>query len=736
MFRKLCQCFGVIISVFFSNVQAQDAFSLEDIFIHNKFAPRKLEQLKFIDAEHYIIQKNNYTNKTSVIKQHHLLNDNEEIIFDSKELQQRLGIQNALINDFEMIEKGVFIISLLSEQIYRYSRKAEVYFVNTTQNQWIKIADGKKVMYPTLSPDLSKMAYVLDNNIFIYHFKNQKTEQVTYDGLKNHIINGAADWVYEEEFLITNTIMWSDDSRQLAYLKFDESKVKEFSFDYYRNDYPVEFRYKYPRAGEEVSKVSAWIYKSKKQHVKVPVEGDYLPKMRWKDVSTLTLLTLNRSQNDMQVWNYNTLTRQKDLWYQETDKRYVELPDLFRIIGENILAVTSEKSGYNHLFFVDEEKNIEQITHGDFDIKDVLRIDLRDSIIVFSSFLPLPERQSVLIWDMKAQSVSYLTDTTGTSSVMMLGNGNFLEKFSNQQIRSKEAVKSLKTKISRILLEDVRAEDSVLVKKEFFWMPIDNYLLRAWKMLPPDFDSTQKYPVLFYVYGGPGSQTVLDEWGDSGDMWLNYMAQQGYIIVSVDNRGTAGRGADFEKMIYAKLGQYEAEDQIKAARYMASFPYVDFGKMSIFGWSYGGYVTLMSMMQKDSVFRGGISIAPVTDWRYYDAVYTERYMRTPVGNPAGYDKGSPVMQAERLRGELLLIHGTADDNVHYQHSLELVKKLVYYNKRFQLLTYPNGGHGIGGGRTLLQMYGTMTDFLMKIAREKKKEECASESEVEIPDTLD
>lgn len=714
-----------------TDLSAQSPFSLEDIFIRDKFSPKTIDQFKFIDGEHYITQENDTEHSTSKIWKHRLADEQKTEIFDSKVLKEKFTLKNAVIQKFEQIEDHIFLVGFQSESIYRYSSKAQYYFVDIRRNLWYNIAEGQKIMYPTLSPYQDKIAYVLDNNIYILNLKNLKTEQITKDGLYNHIINGASDWAYEEEFFVINTMCWSPDGHSLAYLKFDESKVKEYTIDLYRNDYPTTFRYKYPRAGEEISAVSAWIYSSKKQHIKIPLEADYLPKMRWKDSSTLTVMTLNRLQNDMQIRNYNIRTKEIKVWYQEQDKKYIELPDFFRILPEGQLAITSETSGYRHLYFVDEHNYSRQITSGQFDVKDILRIDLDDSVVVFSAHLPSPERKSVLLWDMKRQSLSYLTDTNGTVSVTMLGNGSFIEKFSNQQIRSRIAIKSLKNNISKILLEDVREEDSVLVKKEFFWMPVNDYVLRAWKMYPPHFDSTGKYPVLFYVYGGPGMQTVTNSWGNRQEQWLNYMANQGYIIVSVDNRGTESRGTDFRKMTYAKLGQYETEDQLAAIRYMNTLPYVDSSKISMFGWSFGGYLTLMCMMQKDSLLRGGISVAPVTDWRYYNAVYTEKYMRSPIANPVGYNKGAPVHLAENLTGELLLIHGTADDNVHFQNSLELIKKLVYHNKRFQMIPYTNGTHGIGGPRTQLQLYGTFTDFLMKIAKENNTESTVIECELPL-----
>lgn len=695
-------------------VLADVPLTLEDIFIEKKYQAKTLPQFQFVNSHQYILQENNSSNTNSIIFQYDLNSDEKVKLFESELLQDQFELKNAVISTFEILNPNIFLVGLNQEKLNRHSTQVQYYYVNLNLHQYVQIAEGQKIMYPTISPNLEKVAYVLENNIYIFHLNSQKTEKVTTDGQVNFIINGASDWVYEEEFGMTKSMFWSEDSKSLAYLKFDESKVKEFSIPIYKNGYPENITYKYPRAGEDVSVVSAWIYISKKRHFKIQMEATYFPLMKWKDSNTLALLTLNRLQNDLQVWKYDVRTHQNELWYREEDKRYVDLPKLFSILPDGELAITSERNGYNHLFFVNQKNHVQQITQGDFDVQEVLRIDLDDSLIVFSSHLPTPERTSVLTWNMKNNVLNYISDTTGTAKISMLGEGSFIENWSNQDVRSKISVKSVRLNTAQVLLEDKREEDSILVQKDFFWMPIEDYQLRAWKMLPPHFDSTQKYPVLFLVYGGPGSQKVLNEWGSNQNTWLNYMAHQGFVIVCVDNRGTGARGADFKKMTYAKLGQYEAEDQLKAIRYMNSLSYVDSNQLFMFGWSYGGYLTLMCMMQDQQLLKGGISVAPVTDWRFYDAIYTERYMRTPIANPVGYDKGSPVKLADKLKGNLLLIHGTADDNVHYQNSLELSKSLVQQNKIFQMNSYTNGRHGIGGAQTQLQLYTTITNFLLSL----------------------
>lgn len=717
----------LIFSICSYSGSAQENLTLEDIFLHQKLSPLPYQQLQFVNGEKYTFKEDDTSEHSSRIWLKSIAVDEKLLLFDSKVLKEKYGLDRAYIDNFQYVEDGVYLVHLKKETVYRYSYKSQVYLIKTASRQFIQLAEGQKIKSATLSPNNKKVAYVLDNNIFIYHIDNGKVEQVTRDGKWNHIINGATDWSYEEEFELVNSLRWSDDGEYLAYLKFDESDVKEFTIDYYRNDYPEKYTYKYPRAGEEISKVSAWVYKNKKNHVQIPISDDYIPRLRWKNDQTLALMSINRLQNHLKVHTYDVKTKKTSIWYEEKDKHYVDIPQLFSIVAGDQLAITSEKSGYNHLYVVDADGIEHQVTKGDFEIKDVLRLDMQDSLVVFSSHLPTPERESVLLWDMKSQSLQYLSDTSGVAQIQMLGGGFFQESFSNQYVRSKISIKSLQSNVSKVLHLDQRNEDSLGIKKEFFWLPIDDYVLRAWKMLPPDFDSTKKYPVIFYVYGGVGTQTVKENWGRNQQHWLKYMAYQGFVVVSVDNRGTYGRGADFKKMTYAKLGQLEVEDQIKSIQYVNQLPYIDSNNVFMFGWSYGGYMTLMSMVQKESLIKGGISVAPVTDWRFYDAIYTERYMRTPVGNDRGYQKASILTQAQNLSGELLLVHGTADDNVHYQNTLELTKKLVQHNKQFQMLSYPNGNHGIGGAKAQLHLYTAMTNFILRKIKETDfKEDCESQ----------
>ena len=693
---------------FLIELHARPTVTLEDIFTNRKFVPQKIEPFAFLDSIHGIIQKDG-RNSSIFIK--NIVTGRENKIFDSSTLAGFLNEENIQIDQFKFLDSGKYLIGVKEEKIYRHSTRATYFYVNQVDNNLVQIAAGRPIEIPTLSSDNRKLAYVLDNDIYILNLKNLKVKRITHDGKQGQIINGKGDWVYEEEFGVTNTLYWSPDNRNLAYLKWDESQVRTFSITQFNSDYPTLFTYKYPLAGEKVSQVCAWIYTDKGKSI--PIAGDfyYIPKITWKNNRELAILSLNRFQNELKVWAFDIHKKVKRLWYQESDKRYVEVPQMFRVLEGDLLAITSEKSGVNQLYFINEQGNEKQVTSNNYEVKDVLRIDLEDSSVQFSSYLPTPERESILSLDLKTQELSYLSDTTGVTTVSMLGDGYFLEKMSSQTCRAKISIKSLRNLTSLVLLKDIRTEDSILSKMNFVKFQVEDYTLNGWCIYPPDFDSTKKYPVLFYVYGGPGSQTVKNRWYSDLMMWLEYMAQQGFIILSVDNRGAGGRGAEFKKMTYAKLGQLESDDQLHVVKQVAALPYVDSARIAMFGWSYGGYLTLMCMAKSKGLISKGISVAPVTDWRYYDAVYTERYMRTPISNTIGYDKGSPVELAQDIFGSLLLVHGTGDDNVHYQNSMQLAKRLIYYDKIFQMSTYPDARHAIGGNRTHLQLYRTFTHFL-------------------------
>jgi dipeptidyl-peptidase 4 len=698
---------------------AQPAFSLEDIALYKKFEPNQLQGLHFVDENSWTtLEQSEGVSLVSQVVLYRSDSFDKKVLLHSGILSKVLSGNDLRVDSYQILGDGSFLLSRETESIYRYSTKAFYYYVHVPSQKVLPLFPDAKQMYPALSPDQSRIAFVVDNDLYAIELASGKTTRLTFDGQYNAIINGSADWVYEEEFSLTSAFKWSPDSKHIAYLKFDETEVKEFSMDYFRGDYPQPYRFKYPRAGEQNSLVSVWLVDLKKQKSKkVPLEAEYFPRIKWRNDGQLGIMSMPRFQNELSIHLYHPDTDQTQLLYREEDKRYIDLPTCFEFMPDGELAISSEQSGYNHLYLLDLSGREIYRTKGSFDIAAVKQINTTAAVAYLQIHGPTPERTSVIKWNFKTATMQYLTDTTGMADAKIFHRGAFIEYFNSGKVRNRVAVRHENREEVRYLLNDERAQDSILGTRQFFSIPVNGQDLHAWMLLPPNFDSAQVYPVLFFVYGGPGHQTVLNNFPKSYQLWLHYMAQLGYIVVSVDQRGTGGRGADFKKMTYTRLGQLEVEDHLAAAEWVGALPFADANRMAIFGWSYGGYMSLLNMMQEKKVFKAAISVAPVTHWRFYDTVYSERYMRTPIANPAGYERTAPTLLANQLEGDLLLVHGTADDNVHFQQSLELIKALHEAGKQYQFLAYPNKDHGIGGGKTRLHLYQAMTRFLEKALKE-------------------
>jgi dipeptidyl-peptidase 4 len=699
-------------ALFYSSY-AQPAFSLEDITIHRRFEPNELKGLNFIDEHSWITLEHVQVERPfSQVLLNRVHREQKEVLLNTELLAAVVSDNDLRVNSYQLLDKSAFLVSRKSESIYRRSSKAFYYYIDVSAGKVIDLFPGEKQMYPALAPDRSKIAYVVRNDLYYTDLQSGKIVRLTYDGRMNHIINGAADWVYEEEFDLTTAFRWSPDSRQIAYLKFDESAVKEFGMDLYYGNYPERTTFKYPRAGEQNSKVSVWLLDVKKRKpVRVPVEAEYIPRIKWRSDGQLGIMTLPRFQNELTIHLYHPANQSLSTLYSEVDKRYIDLPTCFEFMPDGELAISSEKSGFNQLYILDLSGQELYATSGDFDIAAVKQINMTDKTAYLQIFGPRPENKSVLKWNLESGAHHFITETNGIADARILANGAYVEDYSSQEVRKRIVMKNQISGAQRTLLEDYRANDSILGHKHFFSIPMEGYDLRAWMIKPPNFDSCNAYPVIFYVYGGPGSLTVQNSFPKSYNLWLHYMSQLGYIIVSVENRGTMGRGASFKKATYTRIGQLEIEDQFAAAEFIGALPFADAERMSIFGWSYGGYMSLLSLMQGKKIFKAAISVAPVTNWRFYDSVYSERYLRTPVANPAGYDRMSPNKLVNQMEGELLLVHGSADDNVHFQNSMELLKVLNEAGKRYTFLPYPNKDHGIGGAKTRLHLFTEMTDFL-------------------------
>ncbi len=612
-----------------------------------------------------------------------------------------------------------------TERIYRHSSKSAYYVYDLASASLKVLSENGKQQLADFSPDARKVAFVRDNNLYVTDLQNNTEMAITSDGKFNHIINGTTDWVYEEEFGFTKAFFWSPDGKNIAYYKFDESDVKEFHMTMWGELYPEANNFKYPKAGEDNSVVNIFIHNLETGNttsVNIGEETDiYIPRIKWtQDPNVLSVQWMNRLQNELKILLADAETGETETVYHESNKYYIDITDDLTFLkdGEHFVF-TSEQDGYNHIYLFDMLGNLEQqITSGDWDVSRFYGIDEKKGIVYYSSSESSPLNREVYSIKLNGTGKKKLSEQNGTNSARFSKNFKYyINTWSDATNPSLITVHNHKAKKLRTMVTNEKLKETVdeynFSKKEFFsFNTADGSDLNGWMIKPPDFDPTKKYPVLMYVYGGPGSQTVRNSWG-GGNTWYQMLAQKGLIIVSVDNRGTGARGEEFKKMTYLQLGKYETMDQIEAAKHLGSLDYVDKERIGIWGWSYGGYMSTSCLAKGADYFSMAIAVAPVTNWRYYDNIYTERFMRTPQENPDGYDDNSPINHVDKIKGKLLLMHGTADDNVHVQNSVDLVTALVDANVQFDMQFYPNSNHGIYTGKnTSYHLYTRMTEFIL------------------------
>lgn len=609
-----------------------------------------------------------------------------------------------------------------TEPIYRRSWKAVIYDYDVRRNFVKPLTESKsKQMIPTFSPDGRMCAYVRDNNIWLAKFDFNTESQITKDGEANKILNGITDWVYEEEFGVTNLMAWSPDSRYLAFVRSDESEVPEYSMQTFDGSlYPGYYTYKYPKAGQRNSAISLHAYSVDTKDIKtlpVPMDEEYyIPMIRFTtNPDQLAVMTLNRNQNVLNMYYANPKSTVFRLVLREENDRYVDSEWLnsFRFTEDGFTCV-SEKDGYAHIYqYSPTGVQQRQVTKGNWDVTRLIGIDPATKAVYYESAEESPMQRAVYKVDLKGNKTK-LSTVPGTNNADFSDNyAYYVNRYSNANTPLLITVHDAKGKQLRVL-QDNEALKNLLTeyaygKKEFMKIRTASDIeLNAWMVKPADFDPSKKYPVLMVQYSGPNSQQVLDQFGFD---WEHYLAANGIIVVSVDGRGTGARGEDFRKCTYLKMGLLEAQDQVEAARALGELPYIDGKRIAIWGWSFGGYCTLMSMSTGGGTFKAGIAVAPPTDWKFYDTVYTERFMRTPNENFEGYAATSPVKLAKDLQGKLLLVHGTADDNVHYQNTMAYAEALVQANKQFDMHVYTNRNHSIYGGNTRYHLYTKMSNYL-------------------------
>ena len=712
--------------------QGKKPLTLEEV-VGGAFYPENIYGVTPIpgDGEHYT-QMN--AAGTQVIKYSFRTGQQVEVLFDATQARECPFRQ---FDSYRFSPDGsTLLIATETTPIYRHSYTAVHYLYSLKRNaegridnKVERLSDGGPQQVPVFSPDGTMIAFVRDNNIFLVkRLYGNSESQVTTDGQRNAVLNGIPDWVYEEEFAMDRALEFSADSKMLAYVRWDESAVPSYSFPLYAGEkprredyakYPGAYTYKYPKTGEANSKVSVHTFDIKTKvtrTLKLPLEADaYIPRIRFtRDADKLAVFTLNRHQNRFDLYMADPRSTVCRLALREETDTYIKEGTFDNIrFYDGHFVFMSERSGFSHLYWYDLNGNLaKQITRGDFEVKNFLGLDEKTGTFYYTSNEGSPLRQAVWKTDRKGRKTR-LTAEEGTHTAQFSTDMKyFLDRYTSLDTPTVITLRdntgrTLTTLVDNAALNRKLAEYALPAKEFFSFQTSDGTTLNGWMMKPADFDESRKYPVIMYQYSGPGSQEVLDRFGIS---WETYMASQGYIIACVDGRGTGGRGAAFEKCTYLNLGVREARDQVETALYLGLQPYVDKERIGIWGWSFGGYMTLMSMSEGTPVFKAGVAVAAVTDWNYYDTIYGERFMRTPQENADGYRASSAFTRAENLHGDLLLVHGSADDNVHFQNCAEYAEHLVQLGKQFDMQLYTNRNHSIFGGNTRMHLYTRLTNF--------------------------
>ena len=624
---------------------------------------------------------------------------------------------------FDASEKMI-LLACNTNQIFRHSFTADYYLYDIANKKLKKLFDFQ-VQEPTFSPDGKKIAYAKENNLYVYDLASNKSTPITTDGQKNSIINGITDWVYEEEFAFVKAFDWSADSKKVAYIRFDESQVPEFSMSMFGKElYPMMQTFKYPKAGEKNALVSLHIYDVNSNAVKNVNLGNYndfyIARMKWtNDANTLSAQVLNRHQNNLDLLFIDGNSGAAKVVLNERDKAYVDVTDNLTFLKDNSFIWTSEKDGFNHIYLYDKNGKLKnQLTKGKWEVTNYYGLDEKTNTVFYQSVENGSIKRDVYKISLDGKNKVRLSQNTGTNAATFSPNFQYyINTFSSA---SQPTTYTLNEAKAGKQIQVIENNESLAAKLKSYNLPAKEFFvlktakgneLNAWMIKPKDFDPAKKYPVFMYQYSGPGSQQVNNEWNSTDDYWFMMLSQQGYIVACVDGRGTGFKGADFKKVTQLQLGKFEVEDQIDAAKVLGNYAFVDKARIGIFGWSYGGFMASNCIMKGNDVFKMAIAVAPVTNWRFYDSVYTERYMTTPQENASGYDDNSPINHVDKLKGKFLLIHGSGDDNVHVQNSMQMMEALIQANKQFDSQIYPDNNHGIYGGKTRIQLYTKMTNFI-------------------------
>ncbi len=714
---------GFFLMVLYIGVYAQERISLDDIWTKFTFYTRSVPGFNFKkDGRHYTRLENN------AILEYDLTTG--EVVNEIVTGDKLKGISNfsGNISSYEFTEnERKILIKSESESIYRRSTRAQFHVYDLASGSLVQIYDQGKIMYATFSPDGNKVAFVKDNNLYYKDLIAHQVTQITFDGKWNKIINGAADWVYEEEFSLSKAFFWSPDSRNIAYLRFDETEVKEFTmFKYSGALYPEHETFKYPKVGEKNAIVTVHIYSitnGKTQNIfSQPDQDLYIPRIQWtSDPHSLCIFVMNRHQNHLQFLLADIQKGNHKVLLEERNKYYIDIHDDLTFLpnGKEFIW-TSEKSGFKSIYLYNiKGEEVRNLTPGKYDVTSFYGVDEKRKLMYYQAATESPLDRQIYSVSLDGKTRNKISKKSGTNSAQFSSTFDY---YTLQHSTINDAPTFTVYNHQNEIVRNIENNDQMgILQKAYQAQPAEfftfhtseNIELNGFMIKPNDFDVNKKYPVLMMVYGGPGSQQVTDSWKGNNYWWFQMLAQHGYIIACVDNRGTGARGEEFKKMTYLQLGHYETIDQIEAAKYLSGLQYIDEKRIGIYGWSYGGYMSTNCLLKGNDVFKAAIAVAPVTHWKWYDTIYTERYMRTLNENESGYNLNSPVLYADKLKGHYLLIHGMADDNVHFQHTVEMANALIKANKQFETYFYPNRNHGIYGDNARIHLWTKMNQFIFE-----------------------
>ena len=697
------------------SITAQKNISVEDIY-RGEFRTQGLQSLASLNnGTEYLILNYNRDRTQTIDKYSYKTGEKTGTLVSSADLS--LPIRDYILSSDE---KQMMIISE-SSQIFRRSSNDKVHILNLETKELTSLSDDL-VRSPSFSPDGKKVAYVFENNIYYKNLESGAVIQATTDGVTNKLINGVTDWVYEEEFAIVKAYEWSPNSEQIAFISFDESAVPEFSMDVYGNElYQKPYVFKYPKAGEKNAVVALHQFTlstgARKEVALGRNEEFYIARINYSPNGKLAAQVLNRHQNVLDFY-YVDASGKASIAFTEKDTAYVDVTDDLTFLKDGSFLWTSEKDNWRHIYLYDANgTEKKQLTKGNWDVTSYYGYDAKSKRIYFQSTEDGSINRGIYSISLKGKKKQKLSSQTGTNSASFSKNFTyFINTFSSATTppvytlnNAKDGKKVREIKNNNDLT--TKLNDYQVAQKEFSTININGNDLNMWTMKPKNFDPNKTYPLFMTQYSGPGSQSVANSWYGANDFWYSMLANEGYIVVCVDPRGTGFKGADFKKVTQKELGKYEVEDQIAAAKQLGSMDYVDASRVGIWGWSYGGFMSSNCLLKGNDTFSMAIAVAPVTNWRFYDSIYTERYMTTPQENASGYDENSPINHVDKLKGKYLLVHGTADDNVHVQNTMRMVEALVQADKQFDWAIYPDKNHGIYGGNTRIHLYNKMTNFI-------------------------